>query len=159
MATNEQINSILVLSQVPPDQDCNISSLTAILTGAVNFLSVQQNPAGEGPAPDNSIAEQALNAANTALAQIAAINGAAKARRTIAPQPIPTGDSFFTFTFPEMPSTDYDVIVTLYAGTSTHPTQFYGFRILKSSITTTGVTISFDNTPANSEAAVLIIQR
>lgn len=159
MAVNEQINSILVLSEVPPDQECNTSSLSKILRGAVNFLSVQQNPAGEGPAPDNSIAEQALNAANTALAQIAALTAASKERRTQTPQPINSGNSFFAFTFPEMPSTNYDTIVTLYAGTSTHPAERYSFRILESSITTTGVTISFDNIPENTKAAVLVVER
>lgn len=159
MATNEEITSSLVAGNVPPDREC-VTNLSSIIAGVQDFMSIQAGPGGDVTPPNNSIAEQALNTANTAIAQVAALTGQLKERRTLTPTPVPTGDSTFAFSWnPAMPSTDYDVLVTLYAGTTTHPAAYYGFRILESSITTTGVQVLFDNIPASTKAAVLVIQR
>lgn len=159
MPTNEQITSSLVAGSVPPDREC-VKSLSQVLAGVEDFMSIQ-NTGGETPSgPDNSIAEQALNTANTALAGVQALHAQQKEIRAQSPQAIPTGDSQTNFSWvPPMPDTNYDVYVTYYATAAGYASTFYGWRVVKSSVTVNGVSVLFDNTPANTEAAIRVIQR
>ena len=160
MPTNTSITASLVGNTVPPDRDC-VRNLQDVINGVVDFITVLVNgSAGDPTSPNNSIANQALNVANTALAGVQALQAGAKERRTSGLFSIPTGDSETPFVFgPAMPDTEYDIFLTLYAGASAHPAAYYGFRILESSIATNGFTLLFDNIPANTKAAIVIVQR
>lgn len=164
MPTNESVTSSLSFpGQVPPDQECNISNLSAILRGAVSYLSIQtSNPDGTPTPPDDSVAQQALSTANAALAAVQALTAAQKQSRTVNPQPMPTGDGLFSVAFSTpMPSVNYNVFATIYAGADTHPAgnNMYGLRVLESSITVNGFTLLVDNVPANSKVGVFAIER
>ncbi len=125
-----------------------------------DFCSIQSSSESGGSSPDNSIAEQALNTANTALAAVQELQSAQKEVRSSGIIAISTGDTSFTYGFtPPMPSTDYDIEVTYYAGATAHPAAYYGYRILESSITVNGFTILFDNTPASTKIAIRAVQR
>lgn len=126
-----------------------------------DFNSIQTGTAsGDGGNPNDSIAEQALNTANTALAAVQSLQASQKEARSSGLISIPTGDSNFGFTFtPPMPSTDYDIQITYYAGAAGFVAAFYNGRVLESSITVNGFNVIFDNTPANTKIAIRVVQR
>ncbi len=161
MPTNTQITSSIVAGTVPDDRNCPRTG-QQIVDLVQDFTSIQ-NTGGEAPAgPDNSIAEQALNTANTALAEVQALSAAQKQTRTLDPQPIPTGDNTFVFGFqPPMPSTDYDILLTLYDGAAApaHPAAYYGARVWEPSITVTGFNVILDNIPASTKLGIRIVER
>jgi hypothetical protein len=162
MPTNEAITSSLVFpGQVPPDQECSISTLSEIIQGVVANTSIQTtNPDGTPTPPDDSVAQLALSQANAALALAQSLQAAQKEVRASSPQTIPNGDSTFSFTWsPPLPSTNYNVQVTIYAGASGHPSAYYGSRVLLSSVTVDGFSVLFDNIPANSSAAFYAVMR
>ena len=155
MSTNTQVISALQFSgQVPPDQECNIGNLTAILQGAVNFLQVVTNQAqvNDGSGSSNSIAQQALQVANLALSTAQAAVAAQPPRRTSGATnliAVPTGDSIMPLTWtPDMPNTNYECRVTFYSPNTAHPSAYYGFRVVDSSRTVGGCQILLDNMPA-----------
>lgn len=158
MPTNTAINSSIVAGSVPPDRNCPRTG-QEVIELVQDFCSIQSvSEAGGGT--DNSIAEQALNTANTALAEVQSLQAAQKEVRTMDPQPVQSGDSQFNFALvPPMPSTDYDVSVTYYAGASGYVAQFYGWRILESSLTVNSLTVVLDNTPANTKISIRVTQR
>lgn len=160
MPTNTEITASLVAGTVPPDMNCPKNGQD-VVNLVQNFVSVQSGTAsGDGSNPNDSVAEQALNTANTALEAVQALTAAQKEVRNSGLLPIPTGDSNFAFTFtPPMPSTEYDVFATYYAGAAGFSGTFYNFRVLESSITVNGVNLIFDNTPANTKVALKVIQR
>lgn len=158
MPTNSQVNSSIVAGTVPPDQCWR--SPQEIVDGVAAYSSIQNaTPESSGSGPSDSIAQQALNTANTALATANAVQAAQKEFRAINPQSVPDGDSSFVVTFPEMPSVDYNISLTFYAGADAHPAAYYAARVLSSSITTTGFTVLVDNAPANTLIGVGVIQR
>lgn len=162
MPTNTAINSSLVFSgQVPPDLECRIGTLSEIAAGVVAVTSIQSSsPDGSVNPPDDSVAQQALSTANAALALAQSVQASLKDTRTLPPQSIPTGDSTasFAWTVP-MPSTDYAITFTWYAGSVSHPGAYYGARVLESSITENGFSVVIDNAPANSKLSFFAIQR
>jgi hypothetical protein len=158
MPTNTEIQSSIVAGSVPPDRNCPRNG-QEVVELVQDFCSIQ-NTNGDASAPDNSIAEQALNTANTALAEITALQAGQKQVRSMNPQPVSAGDSQFNFALiPPMPSTDYDVQVTYYAGASTAPGVYYNARVLESSMTVNGLTLLLDNTPANTKVGIRVTQR
>lgn len=159
MPTNSQITSSIVAGTVPPDRNCPTNG-QQIVELIQDFTSIQ-NSGGEAPAgPDNSIAEQALNTANTALAEVQALTAAQKQFRDLDPQALPEGDNTFVFSFqPPMPSTDYSIGLTLFAGAVGHPSAYYGVRVLESTITTTGFSVLLDNIPASTKLGIRIVER
>lgn len=162
MPTNEAITSSLVFpGQVPSDRECDISNLSSIIQGVVDFTSIQtSNPDGNPSPPDDSVAQLALSQANAALALAQSVQANQKETRSTSPQSIPNGDSTTTFNWaPPLPSTDYDISVTIYAGAVGHPSAYYGWRVLESSLSTGGVSILFDNIPANSKASFRAVMR
>jgi hypothetical protein len=159
--TNEAITSSLVFNgQVPPDLECQISSLSEIVRGVVAVTSIQTtNPDGNPSPPDDSVAQQALSTANAALALAQSVQASQKQWRASVPQSVPTGDSSISFPFASpMPSVSYSILLTIYAGTTTHPAAYYGVRVLESSITVNGFTILADNIPASSKIAYHVIE-
>lgn len=160
MPTNTQITSSLVAGSVPPDLNCPKSGQDVVnLVAAV--MSIQTStPTDEPSGPDNSIAEQALNTANIALAGVQSLQSEKKEVRSSGIISIPSGDSNFSFTFqPPMPSTDYDIAVTYYAGSAGFIAAFYNYRVLESSLSVNGFNLIFDNTPANTKIAIRVVQR
>jgi hypothetical protein len=162
MPTNEAITSGLVFpGQVPADRECEISNLSEIIQGVVDFTSIQTtNPDGTPTPPDDSVAQLALSQANAALALAQSVQASQKETRSSSPQAIPTGDSTTTFNWnPPLPSTNYDINITIYAGAVGHPSAYYGWRVLASSVSTGGVSILLDNIPANSSASYRVVMR
>lgn len=158
MPTNTEIQSSIVAGTVPPDRACPRTGQDVVEL-VQDFCSIQST-SGDASGPDNSIAEQALNTANTALAEVQALQAAQKEVRTLAPQSVSSGDSQYNFSLvPPMPSTDYDVFVTYYAGASGFIATYYGYRVLESSMTVNGLTILLDNTPANTKISIRVTQR
>lgn len=162
MPTNTEIVSSIVAGTVPPDRNCPKNG-QEVVNLVQDFCSIQTGTSsGDTTNPGDSVAEQALNTANTALAGVQALQAAQKQTRSSGSEliAIPSGDSNFIFTFtPAMPDTNYDIQITYYAGTSGFIASFYNFRILESSLSTTSFNILFDNTPANTKVAVLVTQR
>lgn len=162
MPTNTEIVASLVAGTVPPDRDC-IKTGQEVVNLVQDFVSVQSGTSsGDGSTPNDSVAEQALNTANTALAAVQELTAAQKDTRSSGPITIPTGDSNFAFSWTSpMPSTDYDIFVTYYAGAAgfVASNSLYNFRVLESSITVNGVNIIFDNTPANTKVSIRAVQR
>lgn len=162
MPTNTVVTSSLVFpGQVPSDQECQISTLSEIIQGVVDFTTIQTtNPDGTPTPPDDSVAQLALSQANAALALAQSVQASQKETRSSSPQAIPTGDSTTTFNWsPALPSTDYDISLTIYAGAVGHPSAYYGWRVLASSISTGGFSVLLDNIPANSSASFRVVMR
>lgn len=147
--------------QVPTDRECQISNLTDIIQGVVDYTTIAStNPDGSVTPPDDSVAQQALSTANAALALAQSLQAAQKETRSLAPQAIPTGDSTYSFAWnPALPDTDYDIELTFYAGAVGHPSAYYGWRVLESSITVNGFSVLLDNIPANTKASIFVTQR
>jgi len=159
MPTNTSITASLVGNTVPPDREC-VQGMQSVVNAVAEFVAVLVNgSAGDPTSPSNSIANQALNVANTALAGVQALQAGAKARRTTGLVSIPTGDNSITVTFPDMPSLEYDVFATLYAGVTSHPAAYYGFRVLESSLALGSLTVLTDNIPASTKIAIVVVER
>lgn len=162
MPTNEAITSSLTFpGQVPQDRECQIGTLSLILQGVVDYLTISTtNPDGTPNPPDDSVAQLALSQANAALALAQSVQASQKETRSTSPQAIPNGDSTTTFNWsPPLPSTDYDISVTIYAGAVGHPSAYYGWRVLESSLSTGGFSVLLDNIPANSKASFRVVMR
>ena len=160
MPTNTEITQSIVAGTVPSDRNCPKNGQDVVQL-VQDFCSIQSGAASGGSSsPNDSIAEQALNTANTALGAVQSLQAAQKEVRTSGIIPIPTGDTNFAYTFtPPMPSTDYDVYVTYYAGSAGAIGTFYNFRVLESSISINGVNLIFDNTPASTKVSIRVVQR
>jgi hypothetical protein len=161
MPTNTVITTSIVFpGQVPSDRECQISNLSEIIQGVVDFTSIAStSPDGNPSPPDDSVAQQALSTANAALALAQSVQASQKQTRSSVPQAIPTGDSAVAFPFSSpMPDTNYFISITFFAGSSAHPSTYYGYRILESSITVNGFTALFDNAPSNTKVALYAVQ-
>jgi len=158
--TNTEIIESIVAGTVPDDRNCPKNGQD-VVNLVQDFCSIQSGTAsGDSGNPNDSVAEQALNTANTALAGVQELQSAQKeVRVTAEPIAIPNGDSNYSYTFtPPMPSTNYTVSVSYYAGATGFVSAFYGWRILQSSVTVNGFSLIFDNTPANSKVSVRVVQ-
>jgi hypothetical protein len=161
MPTNTEITQSIVAGSVPPDRDCPKNGQD-VVNLVQDFCSIQAAASSGDSNPNDSVAEQALNTANTALAAVQELQSAQKETRSSGLIPIPTGDSNFSYSWtPPMPSTDYDIFVTYYAGAAgfVASSSLYNFRVLESSITVNAVNLIFDNTPANTKVSIRAVQR
>lgn len=124
-------------------------------------MSVQStDPDGDPSPPDDSVAQLALSTANSALALAQSVQASQKQVRASSPQAIPTGDSTVSFGWsPSMPNTNFNIAISLYAGAVGHPSAYYGFRVLESSITVDGFSVLLDNIPANTKLAFYAVER
>jgi hypothetical protein len=107
----------------------------------------------------NSIAQQALETANIALATaVQAQNSIPQKRTNGAPQDVTDGDSVFpiSWTVP-MPNTNYEVRVTWY-GPNLAATAYYGMRVIDGTRTLNSVSLRLDNMPANTKIAWVVEQ-
>ncbi len=126
----------------------------------MDYTSIQTtNPDGNPSPPDDSVAQQALSTANAALALAQSVQASQKQWRASVPQAIPTGDNSITFPFATpMPSTNYAIMLTFYAGTTTHPSAYFGARVLESSISVNGFSVLTENIPANTKLAYYVVE-
>lgn len=160
MPTNTAITLSLVAGTVPPDRNCPKNG-QEVVNLVQDFVAINAaTSTGETTNPNDSVAEQALNTANTALAAVQELQAAQKQVRTSGIIAIPSGDSNFGFTFsPPMPDIEYDIAVTYYAGSAGFISAFYNYRVLESSLSVNGFNLIFDNTPANTKVAIRVVQR
>lgn len=161
MPTNTAITSSIVAGTVPPDRMC-VKTGQDVVNLVQDFASIQSQDSEAPAGPDNSIAEQALNTANTALGAVQELQAAQKEVRSSGIITVPTGDSNYTYGFtPAMPSTDYDISVAIYAAALgfVSNTQLYNWRVLESSLSVNGFTLIFDNLPANSKISIRVVER
>jgi len=156
MALNNAVTaSLVLLTDPPPDAQC-VQSLTEILNGAVNYLSVEITNPAEVASDGSSIANQALQVANTALATAQATAASIPARRAATePFSIPTGDSLLSLTWsPAMPDDKYFVQVAFYGPAAT--TGNYSWAVVDTSRTVDGCQIRLNNIPANFKLAWVV---
>lgn len=161
MPTNTAVSSSLVFNgQVPPDLECSINTLSQIAQGLVSVLSISTtDPDGNVNPPDNSIANQALSTANAALALAQSVQASQKQMRFGVPQALPQGDNSITFPFSSpMPDVNFSIMLTFYAGATSHPAAYFGARVIESSITVNGFSVLTDNIPANTKLGYFVIQ-
>lgn len=160
MPTNTEINSSIVAGNVPADRNCPKNGQD-VVDLVQDFCSIQSSSSsGDVAPPNDSVAEQALNTANTALAAVQELQAAQREVRASGIIAIPSGDSNFGYTFtPPMPDTNYDIQVTYYAGAAGFIAAFYNYRVLESSLSVNGFNLIFDNTPANTKIAIRVVQR
>jgi hypothetical protein len=162
MSVNSATIASLEAQPVPIDRECP-RSLTDILKGVQDFVAVVglasqvQIAPGVTTPVTNNLGAQALALANEVKASLDGIVGNFLNRRVVAVrQNIPAGDSVQNFTIdPAMPSVDYEVRL-FFTGPGTHPGQYYGWRVVSGSQTTTSFQISFDNAHNNMVITVLV---
>lgn len=160
MPTNTEITASIVAGSVPPDRNCPKSG-QEVVNLVQDFCSINSaTSTGDTTNPNDSVAEQALNTANTALAAVQQLQAQQKEVRSSGLIVVPTGDSNAPYSFsPPMPSTDYDITVTYYAGAAGFSGTFYAWRVLESSISVNGFSLILDNTPANTKISIRVEQR
>lgn len=156
MALNNAVTaSIVLLTDPPPDAQC-VSTLTEILQGAAQYLTVEITNPAEVASDGSSIANQALSVANTALATAQATAASIPARRaSTEPVSIPTGDSLMPISWsPAMPDDKYFPQVAFYGPSAT--TGNYSWCVVDATRTVDGCQIRFNNIPANFKAAWVV---
>lgn len=160
MPTNTEITQSIVAGSVPPDRNCPKNGQD-VVNLVQDFCSINAGTSsGDTTNPGDSIAEQALNTANTALAGVQALQAQQKEVRSSGLIAITNGDSNFAYSFtPPMPSTDFDISVTYYAGAAGFSGTFYQWSVLESSLSVNGFNIIFNNTPSNTKVAIRVVQR
>jgi hypothetical protein len=122
MPSNTAITAALIVTgEVPPDQNC-ITTVDALLPVIAANMAVQTTDPDSPQSQTDSTAELALNTANTALAQVAALQATIPQRRTSGSNLIPittVGDSPGQVSFaPDMPSVNYQVNFTIHGPNS-----------------------------------------
>jgi hypothetical protein len=161
MAVNSSTIASLSAQPVPIDRECP-RSLTDILKGVEDFVAVVglasqvQIAPGVTTPVTNNLGAQALALANEVKATLDSLQGKLLNRRVVAVrQNVPAGDSVQTFTIdPAMPTAEYEVRL-FFTGPVTHPTEYYGWRVVSASQTTTSFQISFDNAHSNLVVTVI----
>lgn len=162
MATNSSTIAALSAQPVPIDRECprtgtDIVKLVQDFVAVVGLASQVQTAPGVSTPVTNNLGAQALALANEVKATLENLQGNFLNRRVVATrQNVPAGDSTQTFTIdPAMPSSDYEVRL-FFTGPATHPSAYYGWRVVSGSQTTTGVQISFDNAHNNMVCTVVV---
>lgn len=160
MPTNTEITQSIVAGTIPPDRNCPKSGQD-VVNLVQDFCSINAGTSsGDSSNPNDSVAEQALNTANTALAAVQELQAAQREVRSSGIMAIPSGDSNFAYVFtPPMPSTEFDVAVTYYAGATGFSATFFNWSVLESSISINGINLIFNNTPVGYKVAIRVIQR
>jgi hypothetical protein len=155
MPTNTQVIAGLVAQNVPPDREC-VRNGTEVLALVQDYMSVNVNQAEINNGTD-SVAQQALETANAALATAQQALAATPNRRSSGePIAMPTGDSVLPISWaPAMPDTNYEVRLTYY-GANIAVAAYYAFRVVDGSRTVNSCQIRLDNTPANTKIAWVI---
>lgn len=149
MALNTGITaSLVLLTDPPPDAQC-VTNLSEILQGAANYLTVEITNPAEVASDGSSIANQALNLANVALATAQETAASIPARRASSePISLPSGDPVVSISWtPEMPDDKYFVQVCFY-GPNVAGVNF-AWWVIDASRTVSGCQMKFNNIPVN----------
>lgn len=162
MATNSSTIASLEAQPVPIDRECP-HSLTDILKGVQDFVAVVGLPSQVQIAPGvttpvtNNLGAQALALANEVKAGLESIQGKLLNKRVVAVrQNVPAGDSTQTYTIdPAMPTADYEVRLFFTTSSGSY-SNYYGWRVLSGSQTTTSFQVRFDNAKADMTVTVVI---
>ncbi len=156
MPVNTQVVAALQAQTVPPDREC-ITNLTQVLQGVVDYVTLAVNTQEiPGSPTGDSVAQQALQVANLALATAQAAQAAVPQTRSNAAIPLPTGDSTIALSWTEpLPDLNYMVLGT-YIGAVPNVGTYFNFRIIAGSQTVNGCQIRFENTPTNYSWAYLV---
>lgn len=157
MPTNTQVVAALQPGTVPADQECIPGNMTELLQRIAAYMGIASTVQQISGGTTDSVAAQALQQANIAIATAQDAQDRIPERRssrTLAP--LNTGDNVVPITWqPDMPSTNYEVRVTLY-GPNAAAAQFYGFRVIDGSRTVGGCQVIFDNMPATTQFAWVV---
>lgn len=148
MPSNTATVAALGPTTVPPDLLCDLPQATANAISAL-IPVILTNTAQQG-GDGNSVADQALQLAQTALALAQSVQASIPQRRSSgSPISAVTGDSTVSATWtPAMPDADYAVQVTFY-GPATAGSTNWSFCVVESSRTVDGCNIRLANVPAN----------
>lgn len=160
MPTNQTTIAALESRTVPPDLLCIapqalVDALPQLLR-VVGLASQVQGAAGVTPITNNT-GQQALTLAQSNLVKIQALQNQIVERRLVAyRQNVNAGDTVQPFAIsPPMPSEQYMIYVML-EGAATHPSAYYGWRLVTGTQTVSGFTLSFDNAPSGTLATVIV---
>lgn len=123
--------------------------MTALVQEISPLLTVVSTTAEIDQQSTNSIAQQALETANIALATAQQAQAAIPQTRSSGePIALTAGDSAMNIVWaPAMPDTNYEVRGTYFGG-SGYPTAFVSFHVEEGTRTVNGCTLRFSNTPA-----------
>lgn len=150
MPTNtQQTAALIVAGEVPSDQNC-LSDVNNLLPKIAAYMAVATTNPDSPQSQTDSTAELALNTANNAIAQVAALQALIPARRTSGSSLIPiaaSGDTTAVITFsPDMPNANYQVNVTIHgpSGAANGP----DWIVVDGTRTVNQCQLRFLNTPA-----------
>lgn len=159
MPTNSSAAYYLDFNPVPEDREC-ASTVTEFLQAMKDFGFVAGLASsvlgGATPSTNNQTA--ALQAeVNTLKERVSELESQIPDRRVAAVDvALAAGDSVQALTWaPAFETTKYEVRVTL-KGASSHPSAYYGWRVVSGTNTLTGVQLVFDNIPANATFSAVV---
>lgn len=157
MPENTEVTTQIVPQNVPPDRECDIANLSRIIKGVSDFTSLQQISPNGGGSTGDSIAQQALEAANIAVAKATEAVEAIPQKRSYGdPVDVPgPADSLFTFSWaPPMPSLNYEVRGCFFGSAS--ETVIGGWIVVTGTKTLSSVQLRLLNVPANQKFTVVV---
>lgn len=149
MPANTAQLAALVPQPVPPDAEC-VSNLTQIVAGVAAYTQVLLSTAAAQGGDGSSVADQALNVANTALALAQSVQASIPQRRAnSAPEPAAAGDSTVSITWnPPMPDENYTVMLSFFGPVTAGSTN-WSWCVVNGSQTLNGCQLRLANVPAN----------
>lgn len=149
--TNSATVLSLVAQPVPQDREC-VRTLSDILEGVQDYVTIgglSSQVGGTSLPNTNNTAAQALEVANDALSLAQDLQAEKRERRSSqTATALSTGDSYVPISWsPAMPNTFFEVRITL-MGPASHPSAYFGWRLVNNTITPTSVQVAFENIPA-----------
>lgn len=157
MPANSAISTTVSWADLPPDLQCapgDMNQLGPLIAQGLQISSTEGAPSSD---PSNSIAQQALETANAALAQANAALAAIPNFRIGSVQAISAGDTTLAVSWsPPMPSTNYFAILAFY-GADAAVAVFYASRVVDGSRAVSSCTFRVDNAPTATQVSYLIL--
>lgn len=160
--TNQAQIAVLESTPVPQDLLCVLPQATAdavAKTIKVSGLASQvQGAAGVTPVTNN-VGQQALTLAQQNAQDLSTLSEKTLQTRVLATrQNVVAGDSIQVFGIsPAMPTTEYILLVN-FNGPTTHPSDYYNWRIVNGTQSTNSVSISFDNAPSSTSVTIVAME-
>lgn len=148
MPANTSVTGALVAQPVAPDRECVING-TQIIQLVQDFMQVLISQGAQQGGDGNSVADQALNVANTALALAQSVQNSLPQRRGLQGDPLPleAGPNSVPLTWtPPMPDTNYEVRVTFYGPNS--GSANFSWWVIDSTRTVNGCNLRLVNIPS-----------
>lgn len=149
MPANTSVTGALVAQPVPDDRQC-FSNGTQVLQLVQDFMQVLISQGTQQGGDGSSVADQALNVANTALALAQSVQASIPQRRAnSAPEPAAAGDSTVSITWnPPMPDENYTVMLSFFGPVTAGSTN-WSWCVVNGSQTLNGCQLRLANVPAN----------